>query len=437
MKCHNVLEISERASEEEILSAYTHKIAEVEQSINVNPIILERKRQELATAKEECLTWRNKSFPSRISSRVSELSSQVTSPNRLNECCIGPCSCCDWCCGYACCGSAGSHDYGCCAACCCDDSQLSYTPTIWCDIALYAGAAISVLVVRIKDKVELEQKLAEERAAAERERAANLQSSEQECRSTLKSMLETLSVESAQNALMYITGKPTSIPKRDAVNREFAIKEAKQYIGVIDSACMKAIHNHRLEDATQYLKLLETINSGDRKYKVLTDSINRVMKFLHAQTPYIITAEYADVNATLVSELSVIHAGASLSIGSHNLQSIVWGMALEKPFDVYSYRALIEQLSGLGMTIDTISSLIYVDSKFGRDTVERVRQSYWNDLCSFTSKSSPSTILSLASIAAWCGNLNVEVYALKELDKKQNLSGELRDRYELIKSRLS
>ena len=432
MKSHNVLGISERASKEEILSAYSRKIAEIEQNIDVNPTIVKRKCQELTTAKEECLIWRDKSFSSRISSRISEFSSQVTSPNRLNEFCIGPCSCCDCCCGM---GWSSQYD-SCCVDCCGSGCGADHTtsPAIYCDIVMYAGIGIAIFIGHLKSKAEFEQKQAEQRAAAERERAAKLQSSEQECRSTLKNMLSSINAETAQNAIRYITGKPESVPKRDAINREFAIKEAKRYIESIDSACMKAIYNHHLEDATLYLKLLGTINSDNRKYKALADSINSVMKFMNAETPYIATSEYAEVNSTLVNELCVIHAGSALSIGSYELQSLVWGMALKKPFDIHSYRALIEQLSGLGMAIDTISSLIYVESKFGRDTVERVRQSYWNDLCSFIAKSSPSTILSLASIAAWCGNLNVEVYALKELDKKQNISGKLRGRFELINS---
>lgn len=427
-----MLGISERASEDEILSAYAHKINEIDQNKDVNLNILEKKRQELSAAKEECLSWKEKTFPSRISSRLSEFSANVSSPNRLNECCIGPFSCCDLLCGEMCCGNVGSHEKGFCNACCFNDT-LSYAPSIWCDIILYAGIGIAVLSGHLKAKAELEQKQSEERAAAERERAARLQSSEQECRSSLKNMLLTVNAESAQNVMKYIAGKPESVPKRDTVNREFAINEAKQYISSIDNACMKAILEHRFEDATQYLKLLSILNPRENKYQKLISSINSVMKFLHAQTPYIITAEYAEIKTTIVNEIKAIHAKSSLSIESHELQELVWGLALEKPFDIYSYRTLAINLSGLGKSVDVMATLIYVDSQYGRSVAERVLPSYYNDLRSFISSSSPSTILSLASVSAWCGNSVIECLALGELNKKQPLSGKLKERYDLIK----
>ncbi len=200
MHCHEVLGVRENATQEDIECAFSEKCTRIANCKDVLGIVpYERKIQELNTAKKECLEWRDKSFQSRTLSRCLEFSSQVTSNNRVNECCIGPVSFIDWLCGYMCCGNVGSHDYGFCAACCCDDSSLNYTPTIWCDIALYAAGIIFSLrgLKEKRDTVAREYRIRQ----AEMARTENVHLEEQlgHCLSEQKNIQDRLREEEKLN----------------------------------------------------------------------------------------------------------------------------------------------------------------------------------------------------------------------------------------------
>ena len=98
-----------------------------------------------------------------------------------------------------CCGYVGSHDYGFIAACCCDESSLSYTPTIWCDVVLYAGLVWLWFWLWFSERKEKQK--AEEvelrKRQAERARSENVQLEEKlrQCLATQKNIQEQLQEE--------------------------------------------------------------------------------------------------------------------------------------------------------------------------------------------------------------------------------------------------
>lgn len=196
MHCHEILGVRESASWEDIECAFSEKCTRLTSNKDVLGIVpYERKIQELKTAKKECLEWKDKSFSARTLSRVSEYSSQVTSSNRVNECCIGPFSCVDYFCGYICCGNVGSHDYGFIAACCCDESSLNYTPTIWCDVVLYAGLVWLWFSDRKEKKKAEEAEIRKRQAERARSENAQLEEKLRQCLATQKNIQEQLQEE--------------------------------------------------------------------------------------------------------------------------------------------------------------------------------------------------------------------------------------------------
>lgn len=106
MRCHEVLGIDERATVSDIMLAYDNKKSFLNGDIPASAEQIQAKLHELNSAKDDCIAWASMNFASKTAKRVDEYSSNCFSQNRLNEVCIGPCTCTDVCGGMLCsCGS--------------------------------------------------------------------------------------------------------------------------------------------------------------------------------------------------------------------------------------------------------------------------------------------------------------------------------------------
>lgn len=155
---HDILGVPENATVSDINRAYEQKAATLEQSrVLLSQQQYDKKSYELLAAKESCLSWHDKNFAVKTTEKVQRYSSEFFSRGRVNEVCIGPCTCCDVCGGPLCtCNS--SNDSFLVACCGCKSPWFA----ILCDVLLYAILGIAVLVAYSNDKKENEKKLAQE-----------------------------------------------------------------------------------------------------------------------------------------------------------------------------------------------------------------------------------------------------------------------------------
>ena len=133
MRCHEVLGIKETATTAEIKGAYERKTQLLEENSSIlSPESIEQKRNELTTAREECLSWCHKSAFVQIKERVTESFSPKPGTVRLYEMCCGPFTCMDGClgvCGNGCCWKKSPT---------CTDAICGFQFSIFCDLGLYA-----------------------------------------------------------------------------------------------------------------------------------------------------------------------------------------------------------------------------------------------------------------------------------------------------------
>lgn len=116
MRCHEVLGIDERATVSDIMLAYDNKKSFLNGDIPASAEQIQAKLHELNSAKDDCIAWASMNFASKTAKRVDEYSSNCFSQNRLNEVCIGPCTCTDVCGGMLC--SCGSNSDSFLVSCC-------------------------------------------------------------------------------------------------------------------------------------------------------------------------------------------------------------------------------------------------------------------------------------------------------------------------------
>lgn len=156
MRCHEVLGIDERATVSDIMLAYDNKKSFLNGDIPASAEQIQAKLHELNSAKDDCIAWASMNFASKTAKRVNEYSSNCFSQNRLNEVCIGPCTCTDVCGGMLC--SCGSNSDSFLVSCCgCESPWIA----ILCDIAIYVGAVFSDM----RNKRQENEKRREEEAA--------------------------------------------------------------------------------------------------------------------------------------------------------------------------------------------------------------------------------------------------------------------------------
>lgn len=430
MKCHEILRVSERCTREDILSAYDTRVDEVCSCESIDQRVREAKLRELDTAKEDCIRWIDMPFTSRLDSRVAEFASQIVAPTRLNSaCCIGPCSC------IACCIDEGMGCEGLCGTI--DIMGTSFYRASICDIIICAVFAIAIgirdLIEKEEDKKrkrEAERQEEERRKQAESERLARLANSEKACRDSLRRMLQSPTPQSVTEALHFIDSTPNKSETGDRADRYYAINATKPYIKNVDDACKSAIHERQFEQALLYLRLLMLIDSKGKNYEQLRDRLNRIMKFMRADKPYIMTDTYSIANGTMLNELSRKSIHANLLSETVDFQSLVWELTLKRPFDPHLYSLVYNQLSKNDETIDILSSLIYIDVSYGRKTVNMISSDYWEKLTRYVARCSQKSLLSLASVSAWCKNDAAEHLCLNELKKRDALPEYLRNRFQ-------
>ena len=122
MKCHRILGVRESATENEIEAAFSDK----KNSILINPetissSCMEKKIEELQSAKTRCLDWLSLTSAEKRSARLKEAHDTPTSPTTLyssgccSACTSGCCGSdrtCNNCCGSECVSCAGYIDIG-------------------------------------------------------------------------------------------------------------------------------------------------------------------------------------------------------------------------------------------------------------------------------------------------------------------------------------
>lgn len=167
MRCHEILGVDERATVSDIMSAYENKTSFLNGGHTpVSTEQLQAKWHELNSAKDDCIAWANMDFASKTAKRVREYSSNCFSQNRLNEVCIGPCTCTDACGGMLC--SCNSSNDSFLVSCCGSESPWI---AILCDIAIYAGAAFSIMRSKREEKEKRQEEENAKKAAELRNQA--------------------------------------------------------------------------------------------------------------------------------------------------------------------------------------------------------------------------------------------------------------------------
>lgn len=168
MRCHDILGIREKASDTEIQTAYYKKKSSLGEIVGIGSPAYDKKLSEIRKAKEDCLSWHHKSFISRTSERFREMSTSAFSSNQLNELCLGPCTCCDICCGAGC----NSRNDSFCVDCC-GISVSGLSPAVFCDIGIDIAIVSGIYIAISKDRKEKrEHELEEEKKRMEEQRAA-------------------------------------------------------------------------------------------------------------------------------------------------------------------------------------------------------------------------------------------------------------------------
>ena len=436
MKCHDMLGVTERSTIEEIQEACSKKLELLETVSEVNASVIHKKKLELYSAKKECIEWKKKTFAERTTSRISEYSVNIASTNRMNEC-IGPCSCCDWCCVMPCGQDHKSFCVECCGMSCNDDGM---SPAECCDIGLYSAGGIAILgygisfVIREIEKIRNNKKIIIEQEQKEaQERWEQQQKDEDNCRTTLKELLTTANIGNINRATSYIH----SGASRVGIDADFALTEAARYNDIIEKAFINSISSHKFDDAKHYIDFLCMVNPQSDKFRKLGTSLNNVSDFFVAQNPYIMMPKYGEVNSVFVNQLKQAETITFTPPTECNLRTLIWKVTLMEPFDSYAYQAVICQLSNyhnLGLSIDVIASMIYVDAVFGEKVISSINPYYSKQLNSVVINGTVNYLQNIASFAAWCGNKRVEATALKRLNDKGNLSDELKKRYNTLRN---
>lgn len=433
MKCHDMLGVTERSSIEEIQEAYSKKIERLEMVSEVNASVIHKRKMELESAKRECIAWRNKNFGERIASRITEVSSGLVSSNRMGIC-IGPCTCCDSCCEWGC-GQEAHDSFP------CDCNYLI------CDIVLYAVLSIPLWVsigksvsrdrrireARLRDEAEERHRLEQEHKRKEQERLAQEQRDKERCVTKLSELLTTVNIDNINRAISYIH----SGALRGGIDADFALTEAARYNDIIEKAFINSISSHKFDDAKHYIDFLCMVNPQSDKFRKLGTSLNNVTDFFVAQNPYIMMPKYGEVNSVFVNQLKQAETITFTPSTECNLRTLIWKVTLMEPFDRYAYQAVICQLSNyynLGLSIDVIASMIYVDAVFGEKVISSINPYYSKQLNSVVINGTVNYLQNIASFAAWCGNKRVEAIALKRLNDKGNLSDELKKRYNTLRN---
>lgn len=200
MHCHDVLEIQENATRDEIASAFSVKRSKVEASKDVLGLVSYRlKVQELEEAQEECLVWSKRPAVSRLKDRMTQTLDSTSNDVRLNAFCCGPCTFTDICCGNC-------IETSCCE-CMCPEMEVSccYTACgsqaipIIADLVIYAFGAISILINRKKKQEEAEREEQIHRAEQARSENAQLEAQLRDCRLEQQQLLEQLHEEEILN----------------------------------------------------------------------------------------------------------------------------------------------------------------------------------------------------------------------------------------------
>ena len=120
MHCHDVLGIKETAVYDEIENAYNNKIEAISYATNtLQKEAIEKKTQELKSAKEECIEWTSMTTAQKVEKRITEAVIPSNGSIKLYSCgdfvaCLLPCTCLDTL-SYEClcnCGTGNSANAG-------------------------------------------------------------------------------------------------------------------------------------------------------------------------------------------------------------------------------------------------------------------------------------------------------------------------------------
>lgn len=141
LKCHRVLGIEESATSPTIEKAYREKLDSLyAEGTNAPDVFIEKKSEELRSAKKECLSWATATTSEKLSLRIQEKGEALMNPNVMYTSPIGLCSACV----SGCCGAFGDDS---CVKCVCGENSgdgcVSCANKI--DIGLYIMLGLAAL----------------------------------------------------------------------------------------------------------------------------------------------------------------------------------------------------------------------------------------------------------------------------------------------------
>lgn len=432
MKCHDVLGIRERASDEEIQSAY-HKKAEMLLGLEgISPDLREKKLQQLAQAREESLSWREKPFSDKMSMRLSESVANLCAPGRMYAC-IGPCSCVDEeCCGE---GMNSNMESGCCATCC------GFNCGMWADILMYGIIAVTAIVAISSDaKARQERIAAENLAKAERElqekrlRETQRQQTRENCAAMVKNMMGGFSLSNLLEVSKYLNARPKTPDYTTEANYDLALSEIRKSEDEIVSRYEHALDRHSFFEARDYMHFIAQINKAP-SYQNASKQLDGLCRTINHETPAPLSSHYGAPDKSFVESYGGLDCAdiKDYQEAGCSAADVLWAFALAEPFDPFLYSAWANEFpaenESKNPSVDLLASMIYVKGRFGVSSLATVNADLSVLLQDAVKADYPAeSIRGLASVAAWSGDKEDERVLLEALSKRKEWTGELSSR---------
>ena len=404
MRCHDILGVSEIASELEIIESFNCKINQLKtaEGNGLDNVVLERKKQ-LIEAKDMCINWKNLSFAEKMKRRFAETTKRTSSATQLNAC-IGPCTCCDKIGGSLCtCDSAGKNDSFC--QVCCGSSN----PPIVIDVILWL-IMIGGFLFSIYSKKKEEQEKIEGEQRRRREEEDRLKA---DARSAYDR-----NIESCLNAISASSlAKANEIVKEGAANtkigREYAVGYFRKIDNKIEQFFKDAIGLGRVDDAKIALSILEYIYPTNSYYSNKSKRLDEMLQYITRKHPLIFGNGYGSINVEIANKIMSISPEMFKTVFTdYTFDFALWYYTLHDPFDEIGYKVICSEMNKhsdkAAMLPDVVSSVIYLAAKFGDSAIRQKGIDYDNIVRKAQNNDDTEMLVTLASLAKWLEDPSTE-----------------------------
>ena len=189
-----------------------------------------------------------------------------------------------------------------------------------------------------------------------------------------------------------------------------ALEENK---GNILDSIIKQIECNELNDSLDALEILLQIDPANIEYQRIQKQVINIREYLESEKPYICSDTFTLPDAKMIDSISNMKADTFRANPiDRGFAFGLWYCAIKTPYDPYIYKALMTPFSKLKpkghMNIDVAATLLYISEKYGSDAAETLLPDYRSQIEQLRATAKATTLRSLASIAAWCGSMDME-----------------------------